>query len=97
MFNALVKYDASGKEIIGDLAQSYRFVTPTIIEFKLRHGVKWHDGKPFTASDVVFTYDLIRSPKTITPYATDFRVVKEVKVIDDFTVRVTYEKPGIFT
>lgn len=93
MFNALVKYDASGKEIIGDLAQSYRFISPTVIEFKLRHGVKWHDGKPFTAADVVFTYDLIRSPKTITPYATDFRVVKEVKAVDGYTVRVTYTKP----
>ncbi len=93
LFNALVKYDDSGQKIIGDLAQSYRFITPTLIEFKLRQGVKWHDGKPFTAKDVVFTYDLIRSPKTITPYATDFRVVKEVKALDDYTVRVTYEKP----
>lgn len=93
MFNALVKYDASGKEIIGDLAQSYRFIGSTVIEFKLRRGVKWHDGKPFTAGDVVFTYDLIRSPKTITPYATDFRVVKEIKAVDDHTVRVTYTKP----
>lgn len=93
MFNALVKYDESGQKIIGDLAQSYRFITPTLIEFKLRHGVKWHDGKALTAQDVVFTYDLIRSPKTITPYATDFRVVKEVKAIDEYTVRVRYEKP----
>ena len=93
LFNALVKYDDSGQNIIGDLADSYRFITPTVIEFKLRHGVKWHDGKPFTAGDVVFTYNLIRSPKTVTPYATDFRVVKEVKALDDYTVRVTYTKP----
>lgn len=93
LFNALVKYDASGQNIIGDLAHSYRFISPTVIEFKLRHGVKWHDGKPFTANDVVFTYDLIRSPTTVTPYATDFRVVKEVKALDDHTVRVIYTKP----
>ncbi len=93
LFNALVKYDDSGQKVIGDLASSYRFVSPTIIEFKLRHGVKWHDGKPFTADDVVFTYDLIRSPTTVTPYATDFRVVKEVKALDNYTVRVTYTKP----
>lgn len=93
VFNALVKYDESGQKIIGDLAESYRFVTPTLIEFKLRRGVKWHDGKPFTASDVVFTYDLIKSPKTITPYASDFRVIKNVQVIDDYTVRVVYQKP----
>jgi peptide/nickel transport system substrate-binding protein len=93
LFNSLVKYDESGQKIIGDLAESYRFVTPTLIEFKLRHGVKWHDGKPFTAADVSFTYNLIKSPTTITPYASDFRVIKSVSVIDDYTLRVAYEKP----
>ncbi|MFA5216208.1 peptide-binding protein [Sulfuricurvum sp.] len=93
MFNSLVKYDSTGQKIIGDLAESYRYVTPTVIEFKLRHGVTWHDGKPFTAQDVLFTYNLIKSPKTITPYASDFRVVQSVNVMDDFTLRVTYKKP----
>lgn len=93
MFNSLVKYDESGQKIIGDLAESYRFITPTLIEFKLRHGVKWHDGKAFSADDVLFTYELIKSPRTVTPYASDFRVIKDVKVIDDYTLRVSYEKP----
>ncbi|WP_310438814.1 peptide-binding protein [Sulfuricurvum sp.] len=93
LFNSLVKYDESGQKIIGDLAESYRFITPTVIEFKLHRGVKWHDGKPFTAQDVLFTYNLIKSPTTITPYASDFRVIKYVKIIDDYTLRVTYEKP----
>lgn len=93
IFNALVKYDSTGKNIIGDLAQSYTRVSPTIIVFKLRKGVKWHDGKPFTASDVVFTYNLITSTKVMSPYATDFRVVKEVRALDAYTVRVTYTKP----
>ncbi len=93
LFNALVKYDESGQKIIGDLAESYRFVTPTEIEFKLRKGVKWHDGKALSAYDVLFTYDLIKAPTTITPYASDFRVVKKVKVIDEHTLRVIYKKP----
>lgn len=93
LFNSLVKYDESGQNIIGDLAESYRFITPAIIEFKLRRGVTWHDGKPFSADDVVFTYELIKSPQTVTPYASDFRVIKNVKAIDPYTLRVTYEKP----
>lgn len=93
IFNALVKYDASGQKVIGDLAQSYRQISPTVIEFKLRKGVKWHDGKPFSAQDVVFTYQLITSPKVMSPYATDFRVVKEVRSVDPYSVRVTYTKP----
>lgn len=93
IFNSLVKYDESGQKIIGDLAESYRFITPTLIEFKLRRGVKWHDGELLTSKDVLFTYDLIKSPKTITPYASDFRVVKSVTAVDDYTLRVAYEKP----
>ncbi len=93
LFNSLVKYDESGQNIIGDLAESYRFITPTIIEFNLRRGVTWHDGKPFSADDVVFTYELIKSPQTVTPYASDFRVIKNVKAVDAYTLRVTYEKP----
>ncbi|MDD2828014.1 MAG: peptide-binding protein [Sulfuricurvum sp.] len=93
LFNALVKYDESGQNIIGDLAESYTRISPTVIEFKLRHGVKWHDGKPFNAEDVVFTYKLITSDKVMSPYATDFRVIKEVKALDPYTVRVTYTKP----
>lgn len=93
IFNALVKYDASGQNIIGDLAQSYNRISPTIIEFKLRYGVKWHDGKPFSAHDVVFTYQLITSPKIMSPYSADFKVVKSVVAVDEHTVRVTYAKP----
>ncbi len=93
LFNSLVKYDETGQKIIGDLAESYRFITPTEIEFKLRHGVKWHDGKAFNADDVLFTYELIKSPDTITPYASDFRVIQSVKVLDPYTLRVKYEKP----
>ena len=93
IFNALVKYDASGQNVIGDLAQSYTRISPTVIEFKLRHGVKWHDGQPFSADDVVFTYNLITSPKVMSPYSTDFRVVKEVRALDAYTVRVSYTKP----
>ncbi len=93
IFNALVKYDETGQNVIGDLAQSYKRISPTEIEFYLRRGVKWHDGKPFSAEDVVFTYKLITSSKVMSPYATDFRVVKEVRAVDAHTVRVTYIKP----
>jgi len=93
IFNALVKYDETGLKVEGDLAESYRFINPTTLEFKLHRNVKWHDGRPFTSRDVVFTYNLIKDPKTITPYATDFRVVKTVIAPDPYTVRVTYAKP----
>ncbi len=93
IFNALVKYDKDGKEIIGDLAESYEFRDERVLIFHLRPDVKWHDGEVFSADDVVFTYDLIHSPKVVTPYTSTFRMVQSVKALDRNTVEVVYKKP----
>src|SRR6185295_14633361 len=69
-----------------------------VITFHLRRGVRWHDGKPFTADDVLFTYQKLRDPKVHTPYASDFEDVASVMALDARTVRVTYKKrfaPGL--
>ena len=93
VFNGLVKYDKDGREIIGDLAESYEFENNTTLLFHLRHGVKWHDGAPFGAKDVVFTYDIINDPSVVSPYTSTFRMVKSVTAVDPYTVRVIYKKP----
>ncbi len=93
IFNGLVKYDKFGKKIIGDLAESYAYKNDVTLIFHLRTNVKWHDGEEFTADDVVFTYDLIHSPKVVTPYTSTFRMVKSVKALDKYTVEVVYKKP----
>jgi len=92
IFNALLKYDKNGK-IIPDLAKSWRFEDNKTLIFKLKKNIKWSDGKPFSAKDVVFTYKLITSPKVFTPYADEFRYVKDVIMIDDYTIKVIYKKP----
>jgi peptide/nickel transport system substrate-binding protein len=66
VFNNLVVFDQhvaqnSLKSIVPDLAESWSWNSDgTELTFKLRHGVKWHDGKPFTAADVKCTWDLLR-------------------------------------
>ncbi len=92
IFNALVKYDKDGN-VVPELAKSYYFEDNTTLVFKLRKGVKWSDGKPFGADDVLFTYKLITSPKVFTPYADDFKDVKSVEKIDNLTIKVTYKHP----
>ena len=66
VFNNLVMYDQkvpqSGlKSIVPDLASDWAWdADGTALSFKLRQGAKWHDGKPFTARDVVCTFDLLQ-------------------------------------
>lgn len=62
------------------------------VVWKLKRGVKWHDGKPFTADDVVFTWEYARTPETSAVSIGSYKDVKAEKV-DDFTVRVTFTKP----
>jgi len=92
IFNSLIKYDKNGK-LVGDLAKDYKFLDDKTLIFKLRDNVYWHDGVKFSAKDVLFTYKVITSKKVFTPYASDFRYVKDVKILDDYTIKVTYKKP----
>ncbi len=93
IYNGLVKYDKN-MNIVGDLAESWDISkSGLIITFHLRKGVLWHDGRPFTAADVLYTYQVTTDPKTPTAYAGDFLKVKKAELLDDYTFRVTYDKP----
>ena len=93
VYNGLVKYDKD-MNITGDLAESWKISADgLIITFHLRKGVKWHDGRPFTAADVLYTYQVTIDPKTPTAYSGDFLKVKKAEILDDYTFRVTYDKP----
>ncbi|MBL8306133.1 MAG: peptide ABC transporter substrate-binding protein [Rubrivivax sp.] len=65
------------------------------VTWKLKKGVTWHDGKPFTADDCVFTWEFVKDPATA---AITHGVYKDVVVtkIDSHTVRVTFAKPTPF-
>lgn len=68
------------------LATSWRAINPTTWEFKLREGVKFHDGTPFTAADVAFTF--ARAKMDTSDFKNVITSVKEAKVIDDHTVHI---------
>ncbi|NJD62783.1 MAG: peptide-binding protein [Deltaproteobacteria bacterium] len=93
VFNGLVRYDKN-VTLEGELAESWN-VSPDgkKITFRLRKGVKWHDGEPFTSEDVLFTYRKMIDPKTPTAYAEDFRQVRRAAAPDPYTFVVEYEKP----
>jgi len=92
IYSGLVKYDRDIK-LIGDLAESWEISGNGIeITFHLRKNVKWHDGVPFTAEDVKFTFDKLTDPKTKTPYSSDYAIVKELRIPDAYTVKVIYKE-----
>jgi len=93
VFNGLVRYDKNLK-LEGELAESWE-VSPDgrKITFHVRKGVTWHDGKPFTSEDVMFTYRKMIDPNTPTAYAEDFRQVTHASNPDPYTFVVEYEKP----
>ena len=93
VFDHLIKRDHKQRMRPG-LATSWKAVDDTTWEFKLRKGVRWHDGSPFTADDVVFTINRIEAgvPKSPSSFAT-FTSGKTVIRVDDYTLRVKTEKP----
>lgn len=74
----------------GGLSADGRSVT-----WKLKKGVNWHDGKPFTADDVVFTAAYAGDPATSTVTVATYKDLK-VEKIDSHTVKITYPKPTPF-
>src|SRR5437667_2330069 len=63
--------------------------------WKLKSGVKWHDGMPFTADDVVFNWEYARTPETAAVSIASYKDIN-VEKVDDFTVRVKFAKPTPF-
>ena len=74
----------------GGLAADGKSVT-----WKLKQGVKWHDGKPFTADDCVFNWEYARDPATAAVSIGSYQDLK-VEKVDEHTVRVLFDKPTPF-
>ena len=93
LFDTLVLVDANGKLVPG-LATSWRAVDDTTWEFKLRRGVKFHDGSEMTADDVLFSLDrpatLAASPGPFTSYT---RQIVSKKAVDPYTVQLKTATP----
>lgn len=71
------------------LAKEYSYNEDgTILTFKLHEGVKWHDGKPFTAHDVKFTYDTCMSPDYTGVRRSNFTSVDKIEVVNDHEVKI---------
>ena len=87
IFDRLVERDAEVRAYPG-LAASWEAIAPTVWEFRLRPGVTWHDGRPFTSEDVAFSVArpplVPNSPASFSPFV---RAIQRTEVVDAHTVR----------
>ena len=94
IFDGLTDHDGSNN-IIPRLAESWDIDEETnTYTFHLAEGVKWHDGEPFTAEDVKFTYEIIMDPENGSENAPNYEDVEQINVIDDHTVSFTLSAPN---
>jgi peptide/nickel transport system substrate-binding protein len=93
LFDRLVEQDAQAR-IQPALAESWRATSDTTWEFKLRPGVKWHDGRDFTADDVVFTISRAPNvPNSPGGFGGFVRAITRTEVVDPLTIRFHTASP----
>lgn len=88
----LVTLDDSGTPV-PDLAESFRELSPTLVEFTLRPGLTFHDGSALTAEDVKATYDSLWDAAIASPRAGRYEAIARVEVVDTRTVRFHLRRP----
>ena len=90
-YEGLTRYSAT-YQVEPALATKWTYITPTQVRFELRKGVKFHDGTPFTADDVLFSFGRIKQPQgTMQIYVTG---ITEIKKIDDHTIDIILGAPN---
>jgi peptide/nickel transport system substrate-binding protein len=93
IFEPLVTKNKRG-DVEGVLATSWSVAPDGMsVTFKLRQGVMWHDGKPFTADDVVFTVKAAQNPRTKFSSKSMYRFIRSVQAVGRHSVRFSFIQP----
>src|SRR5438132_8446731 len=93
VFDHLAVRDLQTRKVIPNLAISWKTIDDTTWEVKLRQGVKFHDGTPFTSKDVKATFDRVLDPVKKMIARGNHAKIKTVEVVDDSTVRFKTDGP----
>jgi len=87
IFDYLVERNEKSQPIPG-LATEWKTIDPTTWEFKLRRGVKFHDGSDFTAADVVASIERVpKVPNSPSPFTAYTKQIQKIEVVDPYTIR----------
>jgi len=93
VFDHLAMRDLKTRKVIPNLAISWKTIDDTTWEVKLRQGVKFHDGTPFTSKDVKATFDRVLDPVKKMIARGNHAKIKTVEIVDDYTVRFKTDGP----
>ncbi|WGT48637.1 ABC transporter substrate-binding protein [Thioclava nitratireducens] len=88
VWDGLIYRDPVTNEYKGNLATAWEWIDDTTIEFKLRKGVKFHDGSDFNADDVVYTIDFVADEANGVKTQRNVNWLKSAEKVDDYTVRI---------
>lgn len=92
IYDGLVKWNDDETALVPDLATSWTISDDgTVYTFKIRQGVKFHNGREMTAEDVKFSIDRLRSDESV--HSANFQDVTSVEILDPETVQITLSKP----
>jgi peptide/nickel transport system substrate-binding protein len=92
LYSGLVSQDTHAS-LVPDLAERWEIPDPRTYVFHLRKGVTFHDGRPLTAEDVVYTFQSIVDPALASPKADSFKDMESVEAVDSYTVRFHLTQP----
>ena len=93
VFDHLAVRDLKTRKVGPNLATAWKAIDDTTWEVKLRQGVKFHDGTPFTAKDVKATFDRVLDPTKKMTARGNHAKIKTVEIVDDYTVRFKTDGP----
>ena len=96
VYDGLVSYNTKTGIIEPLLAKSWQRIDPTTLEFELRDDVKWQDGTPLTAADVVYTLNWLSDPKTQIRFQLNWAWIAKVEQTGPYRLRVTAKEPTPF-
>ena len=93
VWDGLIYRDPSTNEYIGNLATEWNWIDDLTLELKLREGVKFHNGEPFNADDVVYTVNFVADEANGVKTQRNVNWMKSAEKIDDYTVRIHLKNP----